>query len=258
MRNTLSGTNSRSIGLSLLVVVSMVVGAAALFAAPAAAAGDVSIEVDNSSGADVDNASVTLYKSADDSEVVNGTADSTGNITFSSVADGNYYAVADEDGYFEQQSVGFEVNGSAVSKTVTLDSYPSEHSNHTVAFGNDTETLWAEIEADNTTDVAVEYYGVQNGTETLLERHEVTASSGEVTVDDLVVTDQQTTDYEEAKIVIKANDADINSTDFGKTVSVSGGGGSSSDGLLGYEIYGFPAVGIVLVALAGAYVYTKD
>jgi hypothetical protein len=230
--------------LALLVAVSMF---GALFATPAAAAGDVTVNVVDDDGDSLDGATVTLYSAADDSQIA---TDSTtnGSVTFASTADGDYYAEVSMTGYASTTSSTTTVSGSAVTIDTTLTENMTEVENATVSLTDDTNGLYGEASVDGATNVTVTYYGIADGAETQLSTETLSPAAGETAYSEHTLTDAQLDNYTDARIVIEAQSSDVNSTDYGTTLAVSGGGGSS--GGLPFGITRMQAV-IGLLVLGG-------
>ena len=260
--NTTDGTHRlKSILLAALVGLTVL---SSFAVAPAAAAGDVTITVEDDTAAAIEGATVTLYDSADDTEVANATTDANGDVTLSSVADATYYAEVSADGYADASASSITVSGSAVTQTVTMSEEPDKLVNETVALDPNTLTVWGEATAEaigsgNSTDVTVTFVGVNEseGTETQLKNETMTLSGEEVGYSDVTISDSHRSNYSDVRIVIEGHSEDINATDYGTTVSVAGGGGSSGGSLPLGSIWGIPVLGIIGLALVGGYWYME-
>jgi hypothetical protein len=107
----------------------------------------------------------------------------------------------------------------------------SDVENSTVDLSDDTTGLYGEATVDNATSVTVTFYGIENGTETQLSTETLSPAAGETARSEYTVTDADLANYSSARIVINSTATDVNSTDYGAMLTVSGGGGSSSGGL---------------------------
>ena len=245
--------------LATLVAVSMF-GAVAV--GPAAAAGDVTITVEDSAGNAITDATVTLYDSADDTQAGQATTDSTGQVTFSSVADATYYANVSATGYEDTSLTSLTVSGAAVTQTATMTETPDEVLNTTVAL-DDTSIIstWAEATVDNSTDVTFTFTA-ENTTDdssTQLSTETLSPAAGETVQSTASVTENQIGNYTQVRIVVEApNSVDVNSTDYGTTQQIAGGGGSGGGGgLPGGAVYGVPVLLIVAVLLGVGYFWME-
>jgi hypothetical protein len=230
--------------LAMLVVVSMV---GSLFAAPALAAGDITVNVADDDGDDLDGATVTLYDAADGSEVA--TKESTnGSATFSSTADGDYYVEVSKTDYASTTSSTKTISGSAVTFDTTLTENMTELENGTVSLSDDTNGLYGEATVDGSTDVTVTYYGIENGSETQLSTETLSPAAGETAYSEHSLTDSELGNYSEARVVVEAQASDVNSSDFGSVMTVSGGGGSGGMSFLSGTTFGLPNMVIIIAA----------
>ena len=108
----------------------------------------------------------------------------------------------------------------------------SDVENSTVDLSDDTTGLYGEATVDNATDVTVTFYGIDDGgNETQLSTETLSPAAGETARSEYTVTDSDLSNYSSARIVINSTAVDVNSTDYGAMLTVSGGGGSSSGGL---------------------------
>jgi hypothetical protein len=105
----------------------------------------------------------------------------------------------------------------------------SDVENSTVDLTDKTTGLYGEATVDNATSVTVTFYGIKNGTETQLSTETLSPAAGATARSEYTVTDLA--NYSSARIVINSTATDVNSTDYGAMLTVSGGGGSSSGGL---------------------------
>jgi|GEM_PF-3614232 len=103
--------------------------------------------------------------------------------------------------------------------------------NGTVSLTDDTTGLYGQATVDNATNVTVTFYGIDNGTETQLATETLSPSAGATARSDYTVTSGDLANYSDARIVISSTSVDVNTTDYGKVLTVSGGGGNSSGGL---------------------------
>jgi hypothetical protein len=107
----------------------------------------------------------------------------------------------------------------------------SDVENSTVDLSDDTTGLYGEATVDNATDVTVTFYGIENGSETQLSTETLSPAAGETARSEYTVTDGDLANYSSARIVVNSTAVDVNSSDYGAMLTVSGGGGSSSGGL---------------------------
>lgn len=256
MKGTTTGRLGRCL-LALLVALSMV-GA---FAAPAAAAGDVTVTVSDTDANGIENATVTVYNATDDTEVTNGTTGTDGSVTFSSVADGDYYATATKTDYEDAESDNFTVSGSAVDVNLTLYEESVEIDSTTVEIDESSTHVWSE--AENVTDRNNEYtsydvvfVGINESddsvNETELARITEPASEG-VTISEYQLTDADRDNYTDVQVRLEAPEGSaVESFTAGTYQKVAGGGGSSGGFSLSGEIHGVPIVVIIgALGLAG-------
>ena len=253
-RDTLTRQKYGSIGVSLLLALSVVAGSLALLTAPAAAAGDVTVSVTDSTGSAVDGATVEIYNDSSDALVTSGTTDSGGSVTFGSVSDGDYYAEVSADGYVSTTTSNFTVSGSAVSVDASIQEEPSELVNQTVSVGSDTDAVFGEAEINEsldtvtgTTEVTVTFYGMNetNGTETEVQSDQTTAAEGSTVYNDYALSTSDLDEYDQFRVVIEADADHVDSTDYGSVQQVSGGGGGSGGGIFGMSIMGIPVVALI-------------
>jgi len=123
------------------------------------------------------------------------------------------------------------VFGSVLAAPVMAQTGTTNVANGTVSLTDDTTGLYGQATVDNATDVTVTYYGIENGTETELSNETLSPAAGETARSEYTLTDAQLANYSEARVVISSTSVDVNSTDYGTLLAVSGGGGSSSGGL---------------------------
>jgi hypothetical protein len=108
----------------------------------------------------------------------------------------------------------------------------SDVENSTVDLTDDTTGLYGEATVDNATDVTVTFYGIDDsGNETELSTETLSPAAGETARSEYTVTDGDISNYSRTRIVINSTATDVNSTDYGAMLTVSGGGGSSSGDL---------------------------
>ena len=268
LRDTLT-SKFGSIALSMLIMSSVVVGGLALVAAPATAAGDVTVTVSDSTGTDLEGADVSLRSAADDSEVANGTTDANGSVTFSSQADGDYYAEVSDPGHVNATSSTVTVSSAAASVDVEVYA-ANQQLNRTVEVSNDTTAAFGEATANgtlstagNSTDVEVEVVGIDgDGNETVLSTETATVDEGTTERVRYPLSDSEVSNYSSVEVTVSGNGSYLDSSEAGTEESyVGGGGGSSSglNGLLSASFMGVPAwfVLIVIVGLLAA-VYASE
>jgi hypothetical protein len=132
----------------------------------------------------------------------------------------------------------------------------SDVENSTLDLSDDTTGLYGEATVDNATDVTVTFYGIENGTETQLSTETLSPAAGETARSEYTVTDSDLSNYSSARIVVNSTSVDVNSSDYGAMLTVSGGGGSSSGGLpMGLT---WMHVGVGLLAAGGLAVLMGD
>lgn len=267
MQRTTKKQKFGSIALSALIIFSVAVGGLAAFAGSVAAAGDVTVNVTDQEGSAVEGATVVVYDNSSDGQVTSGDTAADGSITFSSVADGDYYVEIEEPGYQAHTSDVFTVAASAVTLNEQITEERDELQNSTVSITEDTSGVWGEAAlnenvstTDNLTDVTVTFIGVnvtnESTTETEIDSRTTTAGEGSTVYESLDITSTERDEYDEVRIIVKANSKYINSSDYGVLTSVSGGGGSSAGGLMDISIMGVPLV--FLIAGAGVLLYMRD
>jgi len=250
----------------MLLLSSVVVGGLALVASPAAAAGDVTVNVEQTDGGPIDGADVSLRFASNDSEVANGST-SSGSVTFSSVNDGTYYAVVEADGYVDSVSSNITVSGSSASATVTL-SESSEVHNETVALSDGTLTAYGSVETVesinsplNRTSYEWSFTGVnetENGTETTVLRESSRyVDENSTATEDVSLSDSDLEEFDKVRVVISGDSEATNSTDSGTTAKIGGGGGGSG-GLPGGTVMGIPVVAIALGLLGATYIFWRE
>lgn len=251
-----SGDGGRITHRLASILLAFVVAGGILFgglAGPATAAGDVTITVQDTSGDTLGGVDVSLHNASTDSQVASGTTDSSGEVTFSSQSDDDYYAQADPTGYTNETTDNITVNGSAVSDTLTLYETNIDVQTQTVDINNDSVTVWAEVEnlTDRNDDAAgyeVEFRGLVNSTDdngTTLDTKVQTAETGTQTFE-YSLNDSDYSDYEAIEVaVVGVEDDSVDSFEAGTYQKVGGGGGSAFGTLLGGDILGIPMILIV-------------
>jgi hypothetical protein len=123
------------------------------------------------------------------------------------------------------------VFGSVLAAPAIAQTGTTNVANGTVTLTDDTTGLYGQATVDNATDVTVTYYGIENGTETQIGTETLSPAAGATARSEHTLTDAQLANYSEARVVISSTSVDVNTTDYGAILSVSGGGGSSSGGL---------------------------
>ena len=258
----LSTTKIGSIALSILILSSVMSAGLALLAAPAAAAGDVTVTVTDSTGTALEGADVSLRNAADDSEAANGTTGTDGSVTFSSQPDGDYYAEVSDPGHVDTTSSTVTVSAAAASVDVEV-YQATQQLNRTVSISNDTTAAFGEATAnasletaDSSTDVEVEVVGIDaNGSETTLSTETATVSEGTTERVRYPLTDDEVSNYSEVEVAVAGNGSYLDATEAGTEESYVGGGGGSSSGLGGLlmtSIYGIP---IIVLLIGGIVAY---
>ena len=252
----------------MLIVSSVVVGGLALVAGPAAAAGDVTVTVTDSTGTAVEGADVSLRNDGDGSEVANGSTGTDGSVTFSGQSDGDYYAEIADPGHVDATSSTVTVSGAAAS--VDVEVYDANQQvNRTIAVTNDTTAAFGEATgnsslstAGNSTDVEVEVVGIDEaGNETVLSTETATVDEGSTERVRYPLSDGEVSNYSEVEITVSGNGSYLDSSEAGTEESYVGGGGGSSglNGLLSASFMGIPAVAILVVVVGGlALVYRSE
>jgi hypothetical protein len=244
----------------MLIISSVVVGGLALVASPAAAAGDVTVTVTDSTGTAVEGADVSLRNAGDGSEAANGTTDANGSVTFSSQADGDYYAQISDPGYVDVTSSNVTVSAGPASVDVEVYA-ANQQLNRTVNITNDTTAAFGEATANgslstagNSTDIEVEVVGIDaNGNETILSTESATVSEGTTERVRYPLSDSELSNYSSVEITVSGNGSYLDATEAGTEESYVGGGGGSSGGLSGLlsaSIMGIPAL-VILLAVVG-------
>jgi hypothetical protein len=172
-------TRLKSTILAALVLFATLTGAAG----SAAAAGDVTITVEDAGGNAVDGATVTLYNAADDTQANSATTGTNGEVTFSSVTDGDYYAEVTAQGYNGTTTGTMTVSGAAISKTVTISETPyaditfSETEWGEIVVSNVSHNLDYNITEEGTELPAIDLSDVPNGTEVTFDWTNVNADA---------------------------------------------------------------------------------
>ena len=262
-----------SIALSLLIVTSVVAAGLALVAGPAAASGDVTVQVDDVDGTGIEGADVIVRDAADDSEAANGTTDANGTFT-ATVSDGDYYAEVTDPGYVdvpESETVTITASNAQIDvELITAD----ELANNTVSVSNDTESAYADVTGvddlsslkDNDSRAGFRVIGLNHtsdgntSTTTLTNRTEAVTESN-TTSFEYVLSDDDRASYDDVRVVVEGNGNHSSSVEGGTLESSTGGGGGSSgslEGLLSTTVMGIPLVAILLVAGAAAFIYNRE
>lgn len=263
--NTTKRSKISRIAMSLLLVTTLTAGGVSLLAGNAVAAGDVTITVTDRTGDAIEGADVVLKNAGDDSEAGSGTTDANGQITYSSQADGDYYANASAASYLNGSTGTITVSGSAASETVELREEPTELLNDTAAIDSETTSGWGEAElsssvptTDNNTTVDVTITGINSSSNssTVLFEATTTASENSTVYEQYDLTDSELDEYDELRVVVEGNSEYVNATDYGRLESVDGGA-SGSGGVLDMTIAGIPLV-VVLIALLGGFLILRD
>lgn len=250
----------------MLIMSSVVVGGLALIAGPAAAAGDVTVTVTDSTGTAVEGADVSLRNAGDGSEAASGTTGTDGSVTFSGQSDGDYYGEISDPSHVDATSSTVTVSGAAASVDVEVYA-ANQQLNRTLEVSNDTTAAFGEATAnetlstaDSSTDVEVEVVGIDEaGNETVLSTETATVDEGTTERVRYPLSDGDVSNYSEVEVTVSGNGTYLDSSEAGTEESyVGGGGGSSSglNGLLSASFMGVPAFVILLVlvgVLAAAY-----
>jgi len=262
-------TKFGSIAMTALIVSSILAAGLSLLAAPAAAAGDVTVQVDDVDGNGIEGAAVTVYDAADDSEVADGTTDANGTYTASGVSDGDYYATVSDPAYVdvpETETVTITASNAQIDVELVE---ANELVNNSVPVTNDTQSAYADVTAiddlstaDNSTRTAFEVVGVttENGStsETVLETSTKEVPEGSTTSFERVLNDSDRESYDEIRVTVSGQGNHSDSVEGGTLESARGGGGGSSSGLSGLlsaSIMGIPVVAVLVVAGIGLLVY---
>jgi len=258
--------------MTALIISSVLAAGLALVAGPAAAAGDVTVQVDDVDGNGIEGADVTVYDAADDSEVANGSTDSTGSFTASGVSDGDYYAAVDDPGYVnvdETETVTITASNAQIDVELVE---ANELVNNSVAVTNSSESAYADVSANsslltanNSTRAAVEIVGINqtddgNESETVLKSTTEEVSEGSTASIEYVLTDDDRETFDEVRVVVEGQDNHTDAVEGGTLESATGGGGSSGglDGLLSVTIMGIPLVAILVLVGIVALVYRSE
>lgn len=243
--------------LSVLLAFSLVGGG--LLVGSVAAAGDVTITVNDQTGEAVEGATVTLVNSTDDSEVASNTTDASGNVTFSAVSDGEYYTEVSVDGYANLEGQTITVSGSAVTASESVN---DEIVNEKVSVVNDTRTAYVELEGNmtdgNTSDVTVTFSGIDSdGNYTTVATETVTVSGNQTSLSSAAINDSEAQKYDKVEIYAEGDASKVNGGETGTTVAVAGGGGFSAGSLFSYSVAGIPVI-FLLVGAGGVALYMRE
>jgi hypothetical protein len=256
--------------MTALIVSSVLAAGLSLLAAPVAAAGDVTVQVDDVNGNGIEGADVTVYDAADDSSVASGPTDSNGTFTASGVSDGDYYAAVDDPSYVDvPETENVTITASNAQIDVELIE-ANELVNNTVAVSNDTESAYADVSAnsslalaDNSTRTAFEVVGINNsnGNETVLEDSTKEVPEDSTTSFEYVLSDSDRQSYDEIRVIVDGQTNHTDDVEGGTLESARGGGGGSSSGLSGLlsvSVMGIPVVAILVVTGIGLLIYRSD
>jgi hypothetical protein len=261
-----------SIAMTLLITTSVLAAGLALVAGPAAASGDVTVQVDDVDGDGLEGVDVVVRDASDDSAAANGTTDANGSYTASGVSDGDYYADISDVGYVdvpETENVTVTASNEQIDvELITAD----EQVNTTVSVGNDTESAYGDVTGaddlsslkDNESRAGFHVIGLNhsdgNTTETTLSNTTAAVTAGNTTSFEYVLTDSDHETYDEVRVVVEGNGNHSSSVDGGTLEATRGGGGSAGglEGLLSMTVMGIPLVAILLGAGVAAFIYSRE
>jgi hypothetical protein len=263
-----------SIAMTLLIVSSVVAAGLALVAGPAAASGDVTVQVNATDGTGIEGADVVVRDAGDDSAAASGVTDANGTFTASGVSDGDYYAEVSDPGYVDvPQSTTVSIAASNAQIDVELIT-ADEQVNNTVSVSNDTESAYADVTGvddlsslqGNESRAGFRVVGLNhtdgNTTETTIENSTAAVTEGNTTSFESVLTDSDRSTYDEVRVIVEGNGNHSSSVEGGTLESSTGGGGGSTssglEGLLSTTIMGIPLVAIILGAGLAAFVYKSQ
>jgi len=273
MREHATRSKLGSIAMSLLIVSSVLAAGLALVAGPAAAAGDVTVQVNDTNANGIEGVDVVVRDASDDSAAANGTTDANGTFTASGVSDGDYYAEISDPGYVdvpETENVTVTASNERIDvELITAD----EQINTTVSVGNDTESAYGDVTGvddlsslkDNESRAGFHVIGLNhtdsgNTTATTLTNSTAAVTAGNTTSFEYVLTDSDHETYDEVRVVLTGNGNHSSSVDGGTLEATRGGGGSAGglEGLLSTTVMGIPLVAILLVAGVAAFIYNRE
>lgn len=272
MRENSTRSKLGSIAMTLLIVSSVLAAGLTLIAGPAAASGDVTVQVDDVDGTGIEGVDVVVRDASDDSAAASGVTDANGTFTASGVSDGDYYAEVSDPGYVDvPQSDTVTITASNAQIDVELIA-ANEQVNNTVSVTNDTESAYADVTGaddlsnlkDNSSRAGFHVIGLNhtgNTTETTLTNSTAAVTEGNTTSFEYLLTDSDRDTYDELRVIVEGNENHSASVEGGKLESSTGGGGGSSsglEGLLSTTYMGIPLVAILLGAGLAVFVYNRD
>jgi hypothetical protein len=262
-----------SIAMTLLITTSVLAAGLALVAGPAAASGDVTVQVDDVDGDGLEGVDVVVRDASDDSAAANGTTDANGTFTASGVSDGDYYADVSDPGYVDvPETSNVSITASNAQIDVELIS-ADEQVNTTVSVGNDTASAYGDVTgADDLSSlqgnesragfhvVGLNHSSDGNTTETTLSNSTAAVTAGNTTSFEYILTDDDHSTYDEVRVVVEGNGNHSSSVDGGTLEATRGGGGSAGglEGLLSATFMGIPLVAILLGVGVAAFVYKSQ
>ena len=273
MKDTPKRSKFGSIVMTIIIVSSVLAAGLALVAGPAAASGDVTVQVNATDGTGIEGADVVVRDASDDSAAASGVTDSNGTFTASGVSDGDYYAEVSDPGYVdvpETDTVTITASNAQIDVELIA---ANELANNTVAVSNDTESAYGDVSgaddlsslADNSSRAGFRVVGLNhseegNSSTTNLKDTTAAVTEGNTTSFEYVLSDDDVDSYDELRVVVEGNGNHSSSVEAGTLEAATGGGGSGGfgNGILASTFMGIPIVFLIAVAAVAGVLYKRE